>query len=290
MAERRNPVKAIAYLRTSSAANVGPDKDSEKRQRAAIQAHARRAGLEIVDWFTDAAVSGSDPVDQVALMLGNFSFSLAALILLAIYFGRRLEILDDKTVEKIDAEIRMVPGAIDRAMEYSGEINQYLEGVSDEADFYFLGAGPSHGVALFYQAKFFEQAQRPVYGAQLEEFTHEQFFLLCPDKDAQVWLIAPHGHSRERARETIAACRGMGAHTIAVSQSTPRPHHRRAPIDADWTLTVPVTSEMLSPLVSVVPGELLGIHAFARWGSGPLSASERRRQMAISKRLTREEV
>ena len=32
--------KAIAYLRTSSAANVGADKDSERRQRAAIAAFA----------------------------------------------------------------------------------------------------------------------------------------------------------------------------------------------------------------------------------------------------------
>ena len=34
---------AVAYLRTSSAANVGPDRDSEKRQRAAIAAFAKHA-------------------------------------------------------------------------------------------------------------------------------------------------------------------------------------------------------------------------------------------------------
>jgi hypothetical protein len=38
---------AIAYLRTSSAANVGTDKDSDKRQRAAIEAFAKRAGYEL---------------------------------------------------------------------------------------------------------------------------------------------------------------------------------------------------------------------------------------------------
>jgi DNA invertase Pin-like site-specific DNA recombinase len=54
---------AIAYLRTSSAANVGTDKDSEKRQRAAIEAFAKRAGYELVDEFYDAAVSGADPID-----------------------------------------------------------------------------------------------------------------------------------------------------------------------------------------------------------------------------------
>ena len=56
-------VQAFAYLRTSSAANVGEDKDSDKRQLAAIQAHAKRAGLEIVDTFNDAAVRGTDPID-----------------------------------------------------------------------------------------------------------------------------------------------------------------------------------------------------------------------------------
>ena len=55
---------AIAYLRTSSAANVGADKDSDKRQRAAIDLFAKHARFTIVDEYYDAAVSGADPVDQ----------------------------------------------------------------------------------------------------------------------------------------------------------------------------------------------------------------------------------
>jgi DNA invertase Pin-like site-specific DNA recombinase len=55
---------AYAYLRTSSAANVGADKDSDKRQREAIHAFAKRAGYEIVDEFYDAAVSGADHINE----------------------------------------------------------------------------------------------------------------------------------------------------------------------------------------------------------------------------------
>lgn len=55
--------QAIGYLRTSSATNVGEDKDSEKRQRIAIERFAKRAGYDVVDWFADAAVSGADPID-----------------------------------------------------------------------------------------------------------------------------------------------------------------------------------------------------------------------------------
>ena len=52
----------MAYLRTSSAANVGADKDSGKRQQAAIAAFAKAAGYEVVDSYYDEAVSGADHV------------------------------------------------------------------------------------------------------------------------------------------------------------------------------------------------------------------------------------
>jgi DNA invertase Pin-like site-specific DNA recombinase len=50
-------------LRTSSAANVGHDKDSERRQRLAIEWFAKSAGFDIVAWFNDPAVSGADPIE-----------------------------------------------------------------------------------------------------------------------------------------------------------------------------------------------------------------------------------
>jgi DNA invertase Pin-like site-specific DNA recombinase len=71
-------MKAFAYLRTSSATNVGQDKDSDTRQRLAIQAYAANAGIEIAGEFYDAAVSGADPIlsrpgfaDMLATIQGN---------------------------------------------------------------------------------------------------------------------------------------------------------------------------------------------------------------------------
>jgi DNA invertase Pin-like site-specific DNA recombinase len=60
----KQPTEALAYLRTSSAANVGADKDSDKRQRAAIEAFARANGYIIGGEFYDAAVKGADPVTE----------------------------------------------------------------------------------------------------------------------------------------------------------------------------------------------------------------------------------
>ncbi|MFY0634786.1 MAG: recombinase family protein [Vannielia sp.] len=65
----RNAVQAFAYLRTSSATNVGTDKDSNKRQLAAIRSYADANNFEIIDTFYDAAVSGTDPIEQRAGMM-----------------------------------------------------------------------------------------------------------------------------------------------------------------------------------------------------------------------------
>ena len=53
-------------MRTSSASSVGEGKDSEIRQRKAIEGYAKAAGMVIVDWFYDAAVSGADRVEARA--------------------------------------------------------------------------------------------------------------------------------------------------------------------------------------------------------------------------------
>ena len=69
---------AVGYYRTSSAANVGDEKDSLPRQRDAVRQYAEAHGLEVVGEYYDAAVSGADPVmersgfaEMLAYLLGN---------------------------------------------------------------------------------------------------------------------------------------------------------------------------------------------------------------------------
>ena len=62
---------AVGYLRTSSQINSG-DKGSQARQRAAITAYAKQAGLKVIGWFYDEGVSGTTPIgdrEQFGAML-----------------------------------------------------------------------------------------------------------------------------------------------------------------------------------------------------------------------------
>lgn len=64
MVGEQKELHAVGYMRTSSAANVGEGKDSEPRQRAAIETYAAEAGYVIApdDFFYDPRIKGADAV------------------------------------------------------------------------------------------------------------------------------------------------------------------------------------------------------------------------------------
>lgn len=69
---------AVIYCRTSSASNVGTDKDSLPRQETAVRSFAERNNIKVVREFYDPAVSGADPIDtrkgfseMLVYLLGN---------------------------------------------------------------------------------------------------------------------------------------------------------------------------------------------------------------------------
>ena len=55
--------KAVSYMRTSSLTNVGEDKDSGSRQKEAVDACAKRLGLDLVASYYDCGISGSDALE-----------------------------------------------------------------------------------------------------------------------------------------------------------------------------------------------------------------------------------
>jgi hypothetical protein len=62
---RRWPADSFSalLLRGGDAWNVGSDRDSDKRQRVAIEGFAKRAGFALVGEFSDPGVSGADPIE-----------------------------------------------------------------------------------------------------------------------------------------------------------------------------------------------------------------------------------
>ena len=74
----------LGYYRTSSAANIGEDRDSLTRQQDAVRGYAKAHGMEVVSEYYDAAVSGTVPVherEQFTEMLGYIQENQTNIIL-----------------------------------------------------------------------------------------------------------------------------------------------------------------------------------------------------------------
>jgi glucosamine--fructose-6-phosphate aminotransferase (isomerizing) len=136
-----------------------------------------------------------------------------------------------------------------------------------------VGGGPNYATALFGMAKFIEAAAYPAVGQELEEWAHEQYF--CTRPGTTTFVVAPPGASVDRAREQLAAIRDMGGQAVAICE----PSDTATAALADAVLPVHLPSdELLSPLVTPVPLELVALAFAQRLGRTMLGFDDDRRR------------
>ncbi len=121
-----------------------------------------------------------------------------------------------------------------------------------------IGGGPSHGTALFGMAKFIESARHNAVGQELEEWAHEQYF--CTGPGSHTFVVAPAGASLDRSREQLRAVRDVGGTAVAICDAGDEETRDLA----DTVLPAAgISDELLSPIVTAVPLELVAL-AFAQ--------------------------
>ena len=136
-----------------------------------------------------------------------------------------------------------------------------------------IGGGPNYGTSLFGMAKFIEAAAFNAVGQELEEWAHEQYF--CTGPGSHTLVIAPRGASVDRAREQLRAVRDVGGRAIAVCD----PSDTETAAQADAVLPVlGAEDELLSPIVSAIPVELVALGFAQRLGRTMLGFDDKNRQ------------
>lgn len=209
-----------------------------------------RLGLPIIDQYVEPD-AGSTVINSLGLV--NYMASFTSVVLMGSALGSGLGAASDAYRSAITAGLVETPEAIRATVDrHLPTLRNWVKDHSLES-FFILGAGPAFGAAQFVGAKFFEAPQFAASVQQLEEWAHEQFFTHRAGR--QVMIIAPTGPSAKRAAEILTGVRRIGGIGIVVSSD---PDLLAV---ADLPLEVPVGKggEELTPLASVVPGEILAI-------------------------------
>jgi glucosamine--fructose-6-phosphate aminotransferase (isomerizing) len=125
---------------------------------------------------------------------------------------------------------------------------------ADRRRYYVIGGGPNRATAYEAALKMNEAAHATAIGLGCEQFLHGPWAALEAG-DALV-AVAPPGPSYDRCVAAARAAREVGASVIAIAQEGDRDLARVA----DETIAIPPVSEWLSPILAIVPLQLLAYH------------------------------
>ncbi|MBD1828397.1 glutamine--fructose-6-phosphate transaminase (isomerizing) [Microcoleus vaginatus GB1-A2] len=191
----------------------------------------------------------------------TFVTQLMAFYFLALDLAHQRQTISSERLAEIIAGLRQLPAEIEKFLEIQ---EQYVEELShqftDTQDFIFLGRGINFPIALEGALKLKEISYIHAEGYPAGEMKHGPIALL--DAKVPVVAIAMPGSVYEKVLSNAQEAKARDACLIGV---TPKQGVAEADI-FDHILPVPLVDELLSPIVTVIPLQLLAYHIAARRG------------------------
>ena len=186
-----------------------------------------------------------------------FTAQVAVLTMLAIELARRRHISSDEAIKYID-ELSRVPDKISRILDQSDHIKDIASANIDKNNWLFLGRGFNYPVALEGALKLKEISYIHAEGLPAAEMKHGPIALIV--KDMPAVFIATAGPQYDKIMGNIAEVRARGGKIIVVS--TEGDENIKSVLGpSDHLINIPDAPELLQPMLTVVPLQLLAYHA-----------------------------
>ncbi|MBD2769261.1 glutamine--fructose-6-phosphate transaminase (isomerizing) [Hymenobacter sp. BT664] len=183
-----------------------------------------------------------------------FTAQVTVLTLLAMIMGQKRGTITDTKLRELMVELDTIPAKVEKALELDTEIQAIAEIFKDASNFLYLGRGYNFPVALEGALKLKEISYIHAEGYPAAEMKHGPIALI--DENMPVVVIATRDSSYEKVVSNIQEVKARKGRIIAVVSEG----DTVIPAMAEFVIEVPHTSEVLMPLVSVVPLQLLSYH------------------------------
>ncbi|MBU0616281.1 MAG: glutamine--fructose-6-phosphate transaminase (isomerizing) [Planctomycetes bacterium] len=183
-----------------------------------------------------------------------FVGQVTVLALIAAFLGRRRH-LSAAVCHDYLAELLKIPEAVEQALTLSDQTREIAARFVEVENWLYLGRGMQYPIALEGALKLKEISYIHAEGLPAAEMKHGPIALI--NEDMPVVVLAPRGHWYEKSLGNIEEVRSRGGRVIAVA--TEGDDGIKAV--ADHVLYVPDIPELLQPLVTVIPLQLLAYHA-----------------------------
>lgn len=182
-----------------------------------------------------------------------FTSQLAVLALISILIGRRKN-LPFSYGEKICQELLSIPQKIQRILDQANYIKEISEKFINAKNFLYLGRGYNFPVALEGALKLKEISYIHAEGYPAAEMKHGPIALV--DENMPVVFIAIKDSTYEKVLSNIAEIKARKGKVIAIVSEDD--NHIQSLVD--YAIPIPNTIEMLSPILTIIPLQLMAYY------------------------------
>lgn len=183
-----------------------------------------------------------------------FTAQITILTMMAMMLGRQRGVLDQKFYLNFIRSLQQIPGHIGKILSLNENISELAANFFRANNFIYLGRGYSFPVALEGALKLKEISYIHAEGYPAAEMKHGPIALI--DENMPVVVIAPRDDSYEKIVSNVQEIIARGGKVIAVVNEGDRVISALA----NAVLEIPETNLALTPLLSVIPLQLLAYH------------------------------
>jgi glucosamine--fructose-6-phosphate aminotransferase (isomerizing) len=183
-----------------------------------------------------------------------FTAPLVDQYMLAILLADLRGTIDEKTRRALVSDLRLVPDLVGRTLEREDEVEIVARTLKDIRDCLYLGRGINMPIAYEGALKLKEISYTHAEAYPAGEMKHGPIALI--DENMPVLCIAPKDPWREKMVSQIQQAKARGGVVIAVATDG----DELVSGMTDHVLWVPEAPWMLSPVITVLPLQLLAYH------------------------------
>ena len=183
-----------------------------------------------------------------------FTSQLVVLSLLTLLLGRNRELISFEEGKKFTEELLSIPKKVEEILSHAEEIADLARQICDSNNSLYLGRGYNFPTALEGALKLKEISYIHAEGYPAAEMKHGPIALI--DENMPVIFIAPSDRIHEKVISNIQEVLARKGKVIAVISENDYVIEEMA----EHVIRIPRTADFLSPMLTIIPLQLLAYH------------------------------
>lgn len=183
-----------------------------------------------------------------------FTSQLTVLTLMALNLGHRRGTISEDYFRQLAYALESIPDKVEKVLQANEKIKYIAHEIKDVSNALYLGRGYNFPVALEGALKLKEISYIHAEGYPAAEMKHGPIALI--DENMPVIIIATNMSAYDKIVSNIQEVKARKAIVISIVTEG----DTKIKEMSDYTIEIPETEEPLSPLLSVIPLQLLAYH------------------------------